>query len=94
MQALDGQSSRAKQKTGHLHLGWEDVIQKDLKEMGTSLGGYKKGGFEQIGMEEECAQLCWPQVAWCCGEFLVVVGVVAEVVVAGTQLFVSDKLYI
>ena len=31
---LFGQPSRAKRKAGHPRLGWEDVIKKDLKEMG------------------------------------------------------------
>jgi hypothetical protein len=33
---LFGQPSRAKRKAGRPRLGWEDVIKKDLKEMGTS----------------------------------------------------------
>ena len=36
---------RAKRKAGRPQLGWEDVIQKDLKEMGTSWEGVE-GGFE------------------------------------------------
>jgi len=40
---------RAKRKAGRPRLGWEDVIQRDLKEMGTSWDG----GLEYIGMEEE-----------------------------------------
>ena len=31
---LFGQPSRAKRKAGRPRLGWEDVIKKDLKEMG------------------------------------------------------------
>ena len=34
---------------------WEYVINKDLKEIGTSIEVVKKGAFEQIGMEEERA---------------------------------------
>ena len=34
--ALFGQLSRAKQKAGCPCLGWEDVVNKNLKEMGTS----------------------------------------------------------
>ena len=30
------QPSRAKRKAGRPHLGWEDVTNKDFKEMGTS----------------------------------------------------------
>ena len=33
---LFGQSSRAKRKSDHLWLGWEDVVSKDLRKMGTS----------------------------------------------------------
>ena len=58
--ALFGQPFRAKQKAGRLHLGWEDVIKKDLKETENYLGGCKERSFEQIGMEEERALLCWP----------------------------------
>jgi hypothetical protein len=36
---LFGQPSRSKRKAGRLRLGWEDVIKKDLKEMGTSWAG-------------------------------------------------------
>ena len=32
---LFGQSPRAKRKASFLRQGWEDVIKKDLKEMGT-----------------------------------------------------------
>ena len=55
---LFGQLSRAKRKAGRPRLGWEDVIKKDLKEMGTSWEGVKRekeGGSEKIGMEEEPA---------------------------------------
>jgi len=33
---LFGQPTEAKWKAGSPRLGWEDVINKDLKEMGTS----------------------------------------------------------
>jgi hypothetical protein len=33
---LFGQLSRAKRKTGRLWLGWDDVVKKYLREMGTS----------------------------------------------------------
>ena len=38
---LFGQPSRAKRKAGHPHLGWENVINKYLKEMGISREGVK-----------------------------------------------------
>ena len=50
---------------GHAQVGLEDVVRKDLREIGASREGLKKEGFKQIGMEEECTQLVWPQVAWC-----------------------------
>ena len=37
-----GQPSRAKRKAGHPRLRWEDVIKKDLKEIGTSWEGVKR----------------------------------------------------
>ena len=37
-----GQPSKAKQKTGRLKLGWEDVVKKDIMEMGTSWEGVKR----------------------------------------------------
>ena len=43
---LFDQPFRAKRKAGRPRLGWEDVITKDLKEMGNFVGGCKKGGFE------------------------------------------------
>jgi hypothetical protein len=54
---LFGQSSRAKRKTGRPRLGWEDVIKKDLKEMGTSWAGVKREALNRL----------------CCGELLLVV---------------------
>ena len=39
---LFGQPSGAKQKAGRPCLGWEDVINKDLKEMGTFWEGVKR----------------------------------------------------
>ena len=48
-------------------MGWEDVINKDLKEMGTSWEG---------NLEEERGRLCWPQAAWCFSELLLLVVVV------------------
>ena len=45
---LFGQPSRAKQRTGRPHLGWEDVIKKYLKEMGTSWEGVKKEDLNRL----------------------------------------------
>jgi hypothetical protein len=46
---LFGQPSRAKQKAGRPRLGWEDVIKKDLKEMGTSWVGVKREALNRLG---------------------------------------------
>jgi hypothetical protein len=46
---LFGQPSRAKRKAGHPRLGWEDVIKKDSKEMGTSREGVKREAFNRLG---------------------------------------------
>jgi len=45
---LFGQSSRAKQKTGRPRLGWEDVINKDLNELGTSWEGVKREALNRL----------------------------------------------
>ena len=45
---LFGQPSGARRKAGCPCLGREDVINKDLKETGTSWGGCKGGGFKWI----------------------------------------------
>ena len=39
---LFGQPSSLKWKAVRPRLGWQNVIQKDLKEMGTSLKGVKR----------------------------------------------------
>jgi hypothetical protein len=39
---LFAQLSRAKQKAGRPPLGWEDVVKKDVKKMGTLLAGIKR----------------------------------------------------
>jgi hypothetical protein len=46
---LFSQPSRAKWKAGRFHLGWEDVIKKDLKEMGTSWEGVKREALNRLG---------------------------------------------
>ena len=43
-----------------------------FKGNGSFLGGCKEGDFEQNGMKEDNAQVCWPQAAWYCSELLVV----------------------
>ena len=39
---LFGQQSRVKQKASRLWFGWEDLIRKDLREMGRSWEGSKR----------------------------------------------------
>ena len=46
---LFGQPSRAKRKVGHPYLGWEDVIRKDLNEIGTYWEGGKRGALNRLG---------------------------------------------
>jgi len=53
-----------------LHLWLYKIIA--LKRRWNLLGGCKKGSFKKIRTEEECAQLCWFQVAWCCSELSIV----------------------
>ena len=36
-------------KSNHPFLGWEDVINKDLKEMGTSWEGVKREALNRLG---------------------------------------------
>ena len=74
-----GQLSRAKRKAGRPRLGREDVIKKDLKEMGTSWEGLKREALNKSGWRRSvlsCVGLrrclsCW--CLRCSGEFLVVV---------------------
>ena len=46
---LFGQPSGATRKAGRPFLGWEDVISKDLKEMGTSWEGVKREALNILG---------------------------------------------
>ena len=41
---LFGKSPGAKRETGYPRLGWENIIRRDLREMGTSWEGVKGGG--------------------------------------------------
>ena len=44
-----GEPSRTRQKAGRPRLGWEDVIKKDLGEMGTSWEGAKREALNRLG---------------------------------------------
>ena len=55
---LFGQPSGATRKAGRPFLGWEDVINKDLKEMGTSWEGVKREALNRLG---------WRSVRSCVG---------------------------
>ena len=46
---LFGQPSVATRKAGRPCPGWEDVINKDLKEMGTSRDGVKREVLNRLG---------------------------------------------
>ena len=46
---LFGQTSGATGKAGRPCLGWEDVINKDLNEMGTCLGDVKREALNRLG---------------------------------------------
>ena len=46
---LFGQPSAATLKAGCPRLGWEDVINKDLKEIGTSREGVKREALNRLG---------------------------------------------
>ena len=46
---LFGQPSGATRKAGRPCLGWEDVINKDLKEMGTSWEGVRRETLNRLG---------------------------------------------
>ena len=46
---LFGQLSRAKRKGGRPQLGWEEVVMKDLREMGTSWEGVKREALNRLG---------------------------------------------
>ena len=50
--ALYGQPSRARRKTGCPRLGWEDVIKKDLKDMGTSWEGVQRESLNRLGWKK------------------------------------------
>ena len=45
---LFDEPSRTKQKAGRPQLGWENVIKKDLREMGTSREGVKKEDMNRL----------------------------------------------
>jgi hypothetical protein len=61
--------SGAKWKAGRPRLGWEGVIKKDLKEMGTSWAGVKREALNRLGRRRSvrsCVDLRWLCAAVCC----------------------------
>ena len=68
---------RAKSRSSPVRVG--GCVRKDLREIATSWedvpGGWRH---EYNGMGVSRTQLCWPQVAWCRSEFLVVADVLLD----------------
>ena len=59
---LFDQPSRAKRKAGRLQLGWENVVKKDLREMGTLLEGVRREVSNRLGRRRSvrsCIGLKW-----------------------------------
>ena len=46
---LFGQPCRPKRKANRLRSGWKEAIKKNLREMGTSWEGVKRGAFNRSG---------------------------------------------
>ena len=66
---LFGQPSRTQRKVGRPRLGWEDVIKKDLKEMGTYWEGVKREALNRLVRRRSlrsCVGLRWPDTAVSC----------------------------
>ena len=59
---LFGQPSEATQKTGRPCLGWEDAINKYLKEMGTSWEGVKREALNRLGWRRSVCS--WVGLRW------------------------------
>ena len=47
-------------------MGWEDALNKNLREVGKPIWGDKEWSNEQSDVEEERVQLFWPHVGWFC----------------------------
>ena len=63
---LFGQSSGATRKAGRPRLSWEDVINKDLNEMGTSWEGVKREALNRLDWRRSvrsCVGLRWLDAA-------------------------------
>ena len=76
---LFSQPSRAKRKTDSPQLGWEDVINKDLKGMRASWEGVQREALFRPGLRSNVRSY-WPQEVWFCGELLVVVVVALNII--------------
>ena len=66
---LFGQPSRSDPTTGRTCLRWEDVIRKDLKEMGTSREGVKRVALNILGWRRSvrsCVGLMLPDAGVSC----------------------------
>ena len=61
---LFGQPSWAKRKASHPHLGWEDVIKTDLKEMRTSREGVMREALNRLRWRRSVRSYAGPR--WIC----------------------------
>ena len=65
---LFGQPSKVKRETGCPRLMWEDVIKKDLKEMGTSWEGVKSVALNKLGLRRS-VRSCVGLICFGCFQF-------------------------
>ena len=83
---LFGQPSRAKQKGSLRRLRWEDVINKDLKEMGASWEGLQREAkTEKVQRVGQRVQKEGEEIAWFCGELLAVL-IITNILIKSSRL--------
>ena len=46
-----GQPSRVKRKAGRPLIGWDEIVRKDLREMGTFWEGVKSEALNRLGLK-------------------------------------------
>ena len=49
---LFGQLSRIKRKAGRPRVGWDNIVRKDLREIGTSMEGVRREALNRLGWKE------------------------------------------